>query len=111
MITAQVKKIWCSLVDDKFKGETEYYGAIIDKLKRLKFAYGKPRHSKQGTPRCSYYCIYCYTLKHFPSLLRLFVVKSQAEEIPARAKRTRLEHHSPKLDQLRLVGGNQMDLF
>ena len=111
MTAKHTKKLWCSLVDDKFKGEAEYYQAIMDKLKRLKFAYDKPRHGKHSSgKRKDSHCILCYVRKHFPSLLQLFEVRGQAD-IPARAKRTRLEHHSPKNNQLRLVGGNQLGLF
>ena len=112
MTAKQTKQIWCSLVNDKFRGEAKYYQASMDKLKRLKFAYDKPKHGKHSSgltddPRCAY----CYTRKHFPALLRLFAIKLQAAEIPARQRRTRLEHHSPKQDQLKLQGGNQLNLF
>ena len=112
MTATQVRQLWRSLVDDKFKGEAEYYGAIIDKLKRMKFTHYKPRHSSCTSDKADNpYCVYCYARKHFPSLLRLFEVKLQATEIPARSKRTRLDHHSPKQDQLKLIGGNQLNLF
>lgn len=123
MTARQTKELWCSLVDEKFKGEHKYYIVIIEKLKRLKFGYGpelngfpgkiKPKHSKHR--KCQVEdmsCPLCYVRKHFGrTLLREFAIKLQAEEIPARAKRTRLEHHSPKQDQLRLDRGNQLDLF
>ena len=112
MTATQTKQLWCSLVDDKFKGEEKYYQAIMDKLKRLKFAYDKPKHGKHSSGLADDpHCIYCYTLKHFPALLRLFQVKLQAVEIPARQRRTRLDHHSPKHKQLKLEGGNQLNLF
>lgn len=122
MTAKQTKQLWCSLVDDKFKGEEKYYQAIMDKLKRLKFGYGdkingfpgkiKPKHSKHRKCQAEdMTCPLCYTLKHFGrTLLREFAIKLQTD-IPARSKRTRLEHHSPKQDQLRLDRGNQMDLF
>ncbi|MCK4859211.1 MAG: hypothetical protein KAS87_01495 [Candidatus Omnitrophica bacterium] len=112
MTAKQTKQIWCNLIDEKFKGEAEYYGAIVGKLKRLKFAYDKPKHGKHNSGLADDpHCIYCYARKHFPALLRLFKVKLQAAEIPARQNRTRLEHHSPKQDQLRLDRGNQLNLF
>ena len=111
MKQSEVRQIWRALVDEKFKGEAEYYQAIIDKLKRLKFAHHKPRHSSCTSDKADNpYCVYCYVLKHFPALLRLFEVRLQAD-IPARQKRTRLEHHSPKHNQLKLEGGNQLNLF
>ena len=123
MTVKQTKRIWCGLVDDKFKGEAEYYGAIMDKLKRLKFGYGpelngfpgkiKPKHSKHR--KCQVEdmtCPLCYARKHFDrSLLREFSIKLQSQEIPKRSRRTRLEHHSAKHDQLKLEGGNQLNLF
>lgn len=112
MTARQTKQLWCSLVDDKFKGEAEYYQSIKDKLKRMKFAYDKPRHGKHRSGKTEdSHCIYCYARRHFPSLLRLFEVRLQASQIPGRAKRTRLEHHSLRRDQLKLQGGNQLPLF
>ena len=123
MTARQTKELWCNLVDDKFKGEAEYYGAIVDKLMRLKFGNGQndeegfpgnihPKHSKHR--KCQVEdmsCPLCYVRKHFGrSLLREFAIRLQAD-IPARSKRTRLEHHSPKQDQLRLDRGNQLPLF
>jgi hypothetical protein len=111
MTAQQTKQLWRNLVDDKFKGEAEYYRVIIDRLKRMKFAHNKPKHGKHSSGKLDdSHCVYCYTRRHFPSLLRLFEVKLQAD-VPARAKRTRLEHHSPKRNQLRLLGGNQLPLF
>ena len=107
-----VKHIWCRLVDEKFKGEANYSGAVMDKLKRLKFAYDKPKHGKHSSGRADDpHCVYCYALKHFSALLRLFVIKLQSQEIPKRSRRTRLEHHSSKQNQLKLEGGNQLNLF
>lgn len=112
MTSAQVKRNWCNLVDEKFKGEAEYYGAIMEKLKRLKFAHDKPKHGKHNTgKKDDNHCIYCYARKHFPNLLKLFLIENHAKEMPTRKKRTRLEHHSPKQDQLRLDTANQLDLF
>jgi len=112
MTAKQTRQLWRSLVDEKFRGESAYYQGIIDKLKRLKFAHDKPRHSSCTSDKADNpYCIYCYVQKHFPALLRLFEVKLQAAEIPARKKRTRLEHHPAKHNQLKLQGGNQLDLF
>ena len=112
MTANQTRKPWANLVDDKFKGEAEYYQVTIDKLKRLKFAYDKPKHGKHSSGEAEdSHCIYCYARRHFPSLLRLFEVNLQSVEIPARAKRTRLEHHPAKHKQLRLEGRNQLDLF
>lgn len=111
MRQSEVRELWRVLVDDKFQGEAEYYQVIIDKLKRLKFTHYKPRHSSCTSDKADNpYCAYCYTLKHFPSFLRLFEVRLQAD-IPARSKRTRLEHHSSREDQLRLDRGNQLPLF
>ena len=110
MKQSEIRELWRALVDDKFKGE-EHYGAIIEKLKRLKFAHYKPRHSScTGDKADNPHCVYCYALRHFPNLLKLFEVRMQAD-IPARSRRTRLEHHSPKQDQLKIQGGNQLDLF
>lgn len=122
MTARQTKDLWCRLVDEKFKGEV-HYGAIVDKLKRLKFGYGdkldgwpgkiKPKHSKHR--KCQVEdmaCPLCYVRKHFGrSLLREFAIHLQAAEIPVRTKRTRLEHHPAKHDQLRLDRGNQLPLF
>lgn len=106
-----IRQLWRELVDEKFKDEAEYYQAIIEKLKRLKFTHYEPRHSSCTSEKADNpYCVYCYTQKHFPNLLKLFKVRLQAD-IPARAKRTRLEHHSPKQNQLRLDRGNQLPLF
>lgn len=111
MTAKQTKQLWHNLVDDKFKGEEKYYQAIMDKLRRLKFAHHEPRHSSCTSDKADNpHCVYCYALRHFPSLLKLFEVRLQAD-IPARSKRTRLEHHSPKQNQLRLQGGNQLSLF
>ena len=111
MTATQTRQLWRSLVDDKFRGEEKYYQAIMDKLKRLKFAHHKPRHSSCTSDKADNpYCIYCYVLKHFPALLKLFEVKIQAD-IPVRSKCTCLEHHSPKQDQPRLDRGNQLNLF
>ena len=123
MTATQTRNLWRSLVDDKFRGEAEYYGAIIDKLKRLKFGYGpelsgfpgkiKPKHSAHR--KCQVEdmtCPLCYARKHFDrSLLREFAIKLQAATVPARSKRTRLEHHPAKHNQLKLMGGNQLNLF
>lgn len=112
MTANQVKHIWCGLIDEKFKGEAEYYGAIVDKLKRMRFAYDKPKHGKHSSGLADdSHCIYCYARRHFPALLRLFTIKLQSLEIPKRARRTRLEHHSARHDQLKLEGGNQLNLF
>lgn len=112
MTAKQTKQLWCSLVDEKFKGEADYYRAVMDKLKRMKFAYDKPKHGKHSSCKVEdSHCIYCYARKHFPSLLRLFEVKGQAAVVPKRARRTRLDHHSPKHNQLKLEGGNQLNLF
>jgi len=111
MTATQTRQLWCKLVDEKFKGEAEYYQAIKDKLKRMKFAHHKPRHSSCTSEKAENpHCVYCYVLKHFPALLKLFEVRLQAD-IPARQKRTRLEHHPAKHDQLKLQGGNQLPLF
>lgn len=111
MRQSEIRQLWRSLVDEKFRGE-ENYEAIVDKLKRLKFVHHKPRHSSCTSDKADNpHCIYCYVLKHFPSLLRLFEVKLQAAQIPGRVKRTRLEHHPTKHNQLRLQGGNQLNLF
>jgi len=112
MTATQTRQLWCNLVDEKFKGEAEYYQAIKDKLKRLKFAYDKPKHGKHRSGEVEdSHCIYCYARRHFPSLLRLFAIQMQSQEIPARQKRTRLEHHPAKHNQLKLQGGNQLNLF
>lgn len=112
MTARQTKELWCKLVDDKFKGEAEYYQSIKDKLKRMRFAYDKPKHGKHRSCEVEdSHCIYCYARRHFPSLLREFTIQLQASQIPGRVKRTRLEHHSPKQDQLRLDRGNQLNLF
>lgn len=112
MKQSEIRQLWCKLVDSKFKGEDAYYQSIIDKLKRLKFAHYKPRHSSCTSDKADNpHCVYCYALKHFPNLLRLFEVQLQSREVPKRARRTRLDHHSPKSNQLKLQGGNQLDLF
>jgi len=123
MTARQTKELWCKLVDNKFKGEHEYYGAIVDKLMRLKFGDGQnnngfpgkiePKHSKHHKNQVEdMTCPLCYIRKHFGrSLLREFAISLQAAEIPARSKRTRLEHHPAKQDQLKLRGSNQLDLF
>lgn len=123
MTARQTKELWCSLVDKKFQGEVEYYGAIVDKLMRLKFGNGQnnegfpgkihPKHSKHR--KCQVEdmsCPLCYVRKHFGrSLLRELAIKLQASQIPGRVNRTRLEHHSPRQDQLKIEGGNQLDLY
>jgi len=76
MTARQTKQLWCSLVDDKFKGEAEYYQLIMAKLKRMKFAYDKPKHGKHSSGKTEdNHCIYCYARRHFPSLLRLLAVR------------------------------------
>ena len=112
MNAKHTRELWCNVVNEKFRDEREYYQLIMAKLKRMKFAYDKPKHGKHSSGKTEdNHCVYCYTRKHFPSLLRLFAVKLQASQVPGRVKRTRLEHHPAKQDQLRLVGGNQLDLF
>ena len=100
MTTKQYHSLWSSLVDQHLKDE--WLKAIADKLKRIRFE--RNGEMKPGKLRL-------YAEKHFPHLVNKYRVQRQAQEIPKRQARTRIEHHSPKKSQLKLFDGNQLDLY
>lgn len=100
MTAKEYQAIWHKLIDEKIKEEC--YQAIAVKLKRIKF--DRAGEMKPGE-------LTLYAKRHFPALVNLYKIRSQAAEIPKRKIRTRPEHHSPKHDQMNMFKGNQLDLF
>lgn len=100
MTPKEYQSIWHKLIDEKFK--EDYYQAIAIKLKRIKF--DKAGEMKPGE-------LTLYAQRHFPALINLYRIRSQAAEIPKRKMRTRTQPFSPKRDQMNLLKANQLDLF
>ena len=100
MTAKEYQAIWHKLIDERVKDD--YYQAIAEKLKRIKF--DQAGEMKPGK-------LTLYAKRHFPALINLYKIKSQAAEIPKRKMRTRAEPFSPKRDQMNLLKANQLDLF
>lgn len=108
MTVKQYHAIWCVLINQRFKDPG--FEAIAEKLKCAKFdRHGEIKHGRHNE-RESDHCVRCYVGRHFPALWREFRARVQAGEIPARSKRTAIEHH-PESRQLRLDRANQLRLF
>lgn len=100
MTIKEYRQVWHKLIDEKFK--EDYYQAIAEKLKRIKF--DKAGEMKPGE-------LELYARRHFPNLIELYKIRIQAAEVPKRKMRTRAQPFSPKRDQMNMFKGNQLDLF
>jgi hypothetical protein len=96
----EYQSIWHKLIDERVKDKC--YQAIAEKLKRIKF--DRAGEMKPGK-------LTLYAKRHFPNLIELYKIRSQAAEIPKRKMRTRAQPFSPKRDQMNMFKSNQLDLF
>jgi len=107
------KAIWLKVIRKHFtKNEAE----ITDKLSRARFdKAGNILHSKDYWKKefgeCGKRCIGCYVNKHIPNIYQEYKIKLQAQEIPCREKRIKIDMFTERQKQMSLDKPNQLNLF